>query len=149
MFRSDGVLEKVPVKGAGEIRVEGGGDDEDIIINGRRYVFDVGEERLGELWKGTRRTVPGTEGKAHWRATRLRISAPSMAWPVSGGCRTGTPRSDTCRDRSPAAGAAAAAGRTGRSGIHRGGRGPPGTCYCSPGLHTKKIQVRIFPEKNI
>ncbi len=66
MFRSDGVLEKVPVKGAGEIRGGGGGrgDDEDIVINGRRYVFDVGEERLGELWKGTRRTVQGTEGKA-------------------------------------------------------------------------------------
>ncbi len=53
MFGSDDVLEKAPVKGGGEIRVGGGGDDEDIIINGRRYVFDVGEERLGELWKGT------------------------------------------------------------------------------------------------
>ncbi len=94
-----------------------------------RYVGELYKERMGKAFAVAR---------AHWRATRLRISAPSRAWPVSGGCRTGTPRFDRCRDRSPAAGAAAAAGRTGRSGIHRGERGPPGTCYCSPGLHTKK-----------
>ncbi len=53
MFRSDGVLEKVPVKGGRRSGLGGARDDEDIIINGRRYVFDVGEERLGELWNGT------------------------------------------------------------------------------------------------